>query len=164
MSPPVAVAVEPIIADVSVPVDLVSQFDPMEFYNSLIEHIQDEWREHMIYHFRSLHYGKETKQFHTDMKKIWSDYVDANCAKCNCEVGRIINDSAIVLEFMFNFIGNTDDLHISSIVDIYNCWFMAMIEVIDFDEYENYREYDDTRYNLNDEEKNEVDEHNATFN
>lgn len=153
MSPPVAVALEPVVADVSV-VD-EEEFNPREWYENLIDVIEDEWREHMIYHFRSLHYTADTKEFRNKMADIWSEYVDNNILKCPCGVTRRINDSATILNWMYRDIGNLDELTIANIVDVYNCWLMVIIHVISYEEYENYRQGDTTRYNTITEETEE---------
>lgn len=151
MSPPVAVALEPVVADVSVVDD--EEFHPREWYERMIEAVEDEWREHMIYHFRSLHYTDDTKEFRQKMADIWSEYIDEHTLKCPCGVTQRINDSATILNWMYRDIGNLDELHIANIVDVYNCWLMVIIQVISYDEYENYRQHDETRYNTEETEE-----------
>jgi len=153
MSPPVAVALEPVVADVSVADD--EEFHPREWYDTMIETIEEEWREHMIYHFRSLHYTDDTDEFRKKMEDIWSEYIDEHILKCPCGVIGRINDSAIILNWMYRDIGNLDELTIANIVDVYNCWFMVIIHVISYEEYENYRQRDETRYNTITEETDE---------
>lgn len=154
MSPPVAVALEPVVADVSVADD--EEFSPLEWYENMIETIEDEWREHMILHFRSLHYTDDTKEFRKKMEDIWSDYMDEHTRSCPCGVTRMINDSATILNWMYRDIGNLDELTIANIVDVFNCWLMTTIHVISYDEYQNYRQQDETRYNTITEETEET--------
>ena len=153
MSPPVAVVLEPVEADVSVAVE--EEFNPREWYENMIDAVEEEWREHMIYHFRSLHYTDDTAEFRKKMEDIWSEYVDKNTLKCPCSVTCRINDSATILNWMYRDIGSLDELTIANIVDVYNCWLMSTIHVISYDEYENYRENDETRYNIITEETEE---------
>jgi len=153
MSPPVAVAIEPIVADVSVADD--EEFNPSDWYETFIEAIEDDWREHMIYHFRSLHYTDDTKEFRKKMEDIWSEYIDDHTLKCPCSVINMIKDSATILNWMYRDIGNLDELTIANIVDVYNCWLMSTIHVISYAEYENYRRHDETRYNTITEETEE---------
>ena len=153
MSPPVAVALEPIVADVSVADE--EEVNPREWYENMIEMMEDDWREHMIYHFRSLHYTDDTKEFRDKMEDIWSKYIDEHSRTCPCGVTRMINDSATILNWMYRDIGNLDELTIANIVDVFNCWLMSTIHVISYDEYENYRQHDETRYNTITEETEE---------
>lgn len=150
MSPPVAVVIEPVDAVVSDNSEDDDAPHPADWYIRMCVLLEEEWREHMILEMRSRHYDKWSEKFDEDMTQIWSEYVDNECVGCPCEVLRRTNDCAGILHFMFKDMGDTETLKFGGITDIYNCWVMSQIKPISYEEYENYRMNDDTRYELTD--------------